>query len=80
MLAGAADVPHLAVTFSYGNATDWLVALGTAALGAAVAAVYVRVPEPRPIRVLRAVHTGSVNDYAGFAAAGLLAVVAVLLA
>ncbi len=80
VLAGAADVPHLAVTFSYGNATDWLVALGTAALGAALAAVYVGVPEPRPIRVLRAVHTGSVNDYAGFAAAGLLAVVAVLLA
>ncbi len=80
VLAGAADVPHLAVTFSYGNATDWLVALGTAAFGAALAAVYVRVPEPRPIRVLRAVHTGSVNDYAGFAAAGLLAVVAVLLA
>jgi multicomponent Na+:H+ antiporter subunit D len=80
VLAGTADVPHLAVSFSYGNVSDLLVAFLTTALGAALAAVYVRVPEPRPIRVLRAVHTGSVNDYAGFAAAGLLTVLLVLLA
>ena len=33
---------------------------------------YLRMPEPAPIRWLRAVHTGSVNDYAAFATAGLI--------
>jgi hypothetical protein len=31
-----------------------------------------------PVRLLRAAHTGSVNDYAAYAVAGMLAVIAVL--
>jgi hypothetical protein len=39
---------------------------------------YLRTREPASVRALRAAHTGSVNDYAAFAAAGLVAVVAAL--
>lgn len=39
-----------------------------------------KVEEPRPVRLLRAIHNGSVNDYAGLAVIGLLSTVAVLVA
>ena len=39
---------------------------------------YLRIAEPAPVRVLRRAHTGSVNDYAAYAVAGLLALVVVL--
>ena len=39
---------------------------------------YLRAREPAPVRLLRAAHTGSVNDYAAYAVAGMLAVIAVL--
>jgi hypothetical protein len=34
--------------------------------------------EPLVVRLLRAAHTGSANDYAAYAIAGTLAVIAVL--
>jgi hypothetical protein len=34
--------------------------------------------DPQPIRALRALHTGSANDYAAFAVVGLVALVAAL--
>jgi multicomponent Na+:H+ antiporter subunit D len=34
--------------------------------------------EPLPVRLLRAAHTGSANDYAGYAIAGTLIVIAAL--
>ena len=51
---------------------------GCAVAGTALAWAYLRAREPGPVRLLRAVHTGSVNDYAAYAVAGLLAVIAVL--
>jgi hypothetical protein len=39
---------------------------------------YMRSKEPLPVRLLRAAHTGSANDYAGYAIAGTLMVIAVL--
>ena len=80
VLAATADVPREPVSFSYGNWPDLLVTLLTAALGFALAARQIRAPMPRVIRYLRAVHTGSVNDYAAFAAAGLLIGAVVVLA
>jgi multicomponent Na+:H+ antiporter subunit D len=68
----------LHVPFDYLSAGE----LATAAASALVAAVaawgYLRIREPVPVRVLRRAHTGSVNDYAAYAAAGLLAVIAAL--
>ncbi len=69
----------LAITFSYGRPAELLVAAATVLIGAGLAAVYMRAREPLPVRLLRAVHTGSVNDYAALATAGLLTAVLVLL-
>ena len=40
--------------------------------------VDLRIHEPRVISGLRAIHTGSANDYPGYAIAGTLAVITVL--
>ena len=47
-------------------------------IAAALAWLYLRIREPLPVRALRAAHTGSANDYAGYAIAGTLIVIAVL--
>jgi multicomponent Na+:H+ antiporter subunit D len=44
----------------------------------ALARWYLRAREPLPVRALRALHTGSVNDYAAYAILGSLAVIATL--
>ncbi len=80
VLARAGDVSASTVSFSYGNVGDLLLTALTVALGVALAVAYVRMPEPAPVRLLRAVHTGSVNDYAALATAGLLLSVLVVLA
>jgi len=80
VLGGHADVPALSVSFSYGDVAHLLTAVATAGLGVVLAVAYLRIREPRPIRWLRALHTGSVNDYAAMAAAGLLVSAAVLVA
>jgi hypothetical protein len=41
--------------------------------------VYLRIDEPAPVRWLRAVHTGSVNDYTALQAAGLVGCALVLM-
>ena len=47
-------------------------------VAAALAWGYLRIREPLVIRGLRALHTGSANDYAAYAVIGTLAMVAVL--
>jgi multicomponent Na+:H+ antiporter subunit D len=68
-----------AVHFDYWSASDLLTAVGTVAAGLLLAWWYVRHEQPRPIGWLRALHNGSVNDYAGYASAGIVVVGAVLL-
>jgi multicomponent Na+:H+ antiporter subunit D len=79
VLGGAGRLPHVAVTFDYGSPKDLVIALGSLAIGLVLAAVYLRIPEPAPVRWLRAVHTGSVNDYTAYLAAGLFACAVVLM-
>ena len=78
VLSGTARLPVPPVPFGYVSAGE----LASVAAGALVAALvawgYLRIREPAPVRVLRAAHTGSVNDYAAYAAAGLLVVIAAL--
>lgn len=76
VLNGQVALSLVDVHFSFGNVTDIMTALGTMAAGAVLAVWYLRVDEPRPVRWLRAVHTGSVNDYAAMAVAGLVVCVA----
>jgi len=78
VLSGVAHLPVPHVPFDYLSPGE----LASVAAGAAAAALvgwgYLRTREPAPVRVLRGVHTGSVNDYASYAVAGLLAVIATL--
>jgi multicomponent Na+:H+ antiporter subunit D len=78
VLAGTGRLPALSVPFNYGSPAELI----SVAAGTAVAALlcwgYLRISEPRAIRLLRAAHTGSANDYAAYAIAGTLAVIAVL--
>jgi multicomponent Na+:H+ antiporter subunit D len=56
-------------------------ALGTAAAGVVLAVWYVRrTTEPKPVSWLRALHTGSVNDYAAYLAVGSIITIGSLLA
>jgi multicomponent Na+:H+ antiporter subunit D len=75
---------HLAapsVHVDYFGAASLLTMAGTVLAGLALAWWYVRRrSEPRSVSWLRALQTGSVNDYACYAAAGTVVVVAVLLA
>jgi len=78
VLTGLAPLPALHLPFDYASPGELISVAGCAAAGAALAWVYLRAREPAPVRLLRAAHTGSVNDYAAYAVAGMLAVIAVL--
>jgi multicomponent Na+:H+ antiporter subunit D len=73
----AIAVPH--VTFAYFSLSGLATSLGTIAAGLLLAWGYLKRPEPRPVTWLRAVHNGSVNDYATYFAVGGVITVAVLL-
>ncbi len=79
VLSDSGTVAKLPVMFDYGKLSDLLVALAEIALGVILAVVYLRVREPRPVTWLRRLHTGSVNDYAGYALTGLALVGIVLI-
>jgi multicomponent Na+:H+ antiporter subunit D len=78
VLAGSGRLPALRVPFDYGSPAE-LISVGlSVVIAAALAWVYLRIREPLPVRLLRAAHTGSANDYAGYAIAGTLIVIAAL--
>jgi multicomponent Na+:H+ antiporter subunit D len=79
ILAGHAALPLVTVQFHYLGPVDLVVAASTLLLGLALAALYVRLPEPAPLTALRRLHNGSVNDYAAFSTAGVIACVTALL-
>ena len=78
VLAGTARLPRLSVPFDYGSPAELLAVAATLAVAAALLWGYLRIREPAPVRALRALHNGSANDYAGYAVAGTLAIIAVL--
>ena len=78
-LAGSGTVPASTLVFDYGKASDLITTAIEIAIGLFVAAVYLRIREPRPVTWLRRLHTGSVNDYATFVAGGLVLGAGVLL-
>ncbi len=73
ILAGGGRIPALHVAFDYLDPQELGAVAATVVLGLALAVAYLRRPEPAPIRLLRALHTGSVNDYAGYAVIGVIA-------
>jgi multicomponent Na+:H+ antiporter subunit D len=70
------SVPHIHPHFW--GAAELVPTAAAVALGLLLARAVVGGHEPRPITALRALHNGSVNDYAGYTIAGLLFVVAFL--
>ncbi|MGH3159080.1 MAG: hypothetical protein ACRDNF_21255, partial [Streptosporangiaceae bacterium] len=78
VLTTFARLPALSIPFAYVSATELILVVASVAVAAALAWVYLRIREPLPIRLLRAAHNGSANDYAAYAVVGLLAVVAVM--
>ncbi|MBS2961423.1 Fe-S-binding domain-containing protein [Actinocrinis puniceicyclus] len=79
VLAGSGRLPPVSVVFDYTDLTELTIVVVSLVLGALLAYGYLlRSKEPLPVRALRAVHTGSVNDYAAFVVAGVIAVIAAL--
>ncbi len=78
VLAGSGQLPVLRIPFDYFSPAELLSVAASVAVAAVLAWSYLRAKEPRVIRGLRAVHTGSANDYAAYAVAGTLAAIAVL--
>jgi multicomponent Na+:H+ antiporter subunit D len=74
----ASVLPGVAVDFAYAQPAE-LLSIGVSILVAiALTWWYLRTREPAPIRALRAVHTGSVQDYTAYAVVGLVVVTAAL--
>jgi multicomponent Na+:H+ antiporter subunit D len=67
------------VSFGYFSPVELATAAATTALGLALAWLAVHRSQPRVVAGLLRLHTGSVNDYAAFSGAGLVAVVLALL-
>lgn len=78
VLSGSARLPALPVSFDYFSPAELGIVAASIAVATALAWGYLRITEPGLIRGLRAIHTGSANDYAAYAVAGTLAVIAVL--
>jgi multicomponent Na+:H+ antiporter subunit D len=79
ILAGGGRVVQLHTAFAYADPQELTIAVLSVALGTLLAWQAMRREVPRPLELLRAVHNGSVNDYTGYAVAGMIAVVATFL-
>jgi multicomponent Na+:H+ antiporter subunit D len=78
VLSGAGRLPVAGIPFDYASPGELASAVACLAVAGALAWGYLRIREPAPVRVLRAAHNGSANDYAAYAVTGTLAVIAVL--
>lgn len=78
VLSCAGQLPGAGIPFDYASPGESASAAAGLAVAGALAWSYLRISEPAPIRVLRAAHNGSANDYAAYAVTGTLGVVAVL--
>jgi multicomponent Na+:H+ antiporter subunit D len=80
MLSAGNRLPIPSVSFASFSPAELLTVAATVIAGLLLAAWYIRVPEPRPVAWLRALHTDSVNDYASYLTVGGIITAAALLA
>ncbi|HEV2368237.1 MAG TPA: hypothetical protein VGR90_00090, partial [Acidimicrobiales bacterium] len=78
VLRGGGTVPALSVGFAYLDPVELLTVVGTTVAGLALAAWYIRRPEPGAVRALRALHNGSANDYAAYGVVGMIVTLAAM--
>jgi len=79
--AAGGRVPASGVHFAYWEPKTLLLSVGELVAGIALMVTVLRVPSAsRPLQWLRRAHTGSVNDYAAYAAAGFVIAAGALLA
>lgn len=79
VLARTGVVRPSQVHFDYWSGSELLTVAGTVAAGLLLAWWYIRRAEPRGISLLRALHNGSVNDYAAYATVGVVVTAGTLL-
>jgi multicomponent Na+:H+ antiporter subunit D len=70
VLGSGGTVPAMDLAFDYTKVSTMATAAAELLVGLALAAYVVRRGEPRVLTPLRRLHTGSVNDYAAYAAVG----------
>lgn len=80
VLGGGGRVGAVKVSFEYFKPSELAAVAATLVAGALLARTYMRIREPRAVGMLRAIHNGSVNDYAAYAVFGVVAAVVVLAA
>jgi multicomponent Na+:H+ antiporter subunit D len=78
VMAGSGTLPKLSVPFGYGDVAELVITAFSLVLAALTACAYLRHREPTAVRLLRAAHNGSANDYVAYAVAGMVALVAAL--
>ncbi len=78
VLASGGAIGSVSVPFEYFKPTELVAVAATLAVGALAARAYLRISEPRAIGWLRALHNGSVNDYAAYAVLGVVGAAVVL--
>jgi multicomponent Na+:H+ antiporter subunit D len=78
VLGSGGPIGTVKVSFDYFKPTELAAVAATLLAGGLVARTYMRVDEPRAVGMLRAIHNGSVNDYAAYVVFGVVAAVVVL--
>jgi multicomponent Na+:H+ antiporter subunit D len=78
VLSGSARLVTLHITFDYFSPAELVSVAASIVIAAVLGWRYLRIREPRVIGALRALHTGSANDYAAYAIAGTLVAIAVV--
>ncbi|HWH09964.1 MAG TPA: proton-conducting transporter membrane subunit [Solirubrobacteraceae bacterium] len=77
-LGHGGTIGGVGVSFRYLKPTELIAVAGTVAAGGLLARTYIRIREPRAVGLLRAIHNGSVNDYAAYAVLGVIGAAVVL--
>jgi multicomponent Na+:H+ antiporter subunit D len=78
VIAGGGTLPGLSVPFNYLDTQELVITVASLILGLLLARSCLRHREPAAVRLLRAAHNGSANDYVAYAVAGVIGLVAAL--
>jgi multicomponent Na+:H+ antiporter subunit D len=78
VLSGWSRLPHLSIPLDYGEPAELDGSFVSLFLATLLVRWYLGHREPTPVRVLRAAHNGSVNDYAALVVAGTLGLITAL--